>query len=330
MATTPEMRQFVDDVVPRGGSEDSRIDALIYALRHPGIKRIEYDAGANYNAAEVFRTRRANCLSFAALFISLAREAGFRARFQSVEAGAQWERLDNDLLLRLQHVNTLVSGAGNKEHIIEFQRDRFNLMMTRKPVTDAFGIGLYYNNVGGDYLFRGELDTARAYLSHALTSDPRLAAAWVNLGVTHRRQGRPDLAEISYRQALEVDRRSTVAMNNLATLLERRGESEIATVLRDRAFKARLKNPNYHFALARHAYDEQNYQAALGHLDEALRRDGRAHNFHHLMALTLHALGEAEEARASLRRAARKATNDQDRDSYRATLAAWDASPHGT
>lgn len=330
LVLTPEMKQFVHDTVPRMGSETRRIDSLIYALRHPGVLKIDYDGGANLGAPQVFEQRRANCLSFAALFITLAREAGFNAYFQKVDVDAQWERLDNDLLLRLQHVNTVVEGAGNQEHIIEFQRDRFNMLMPREPVSDAYGLGLFYNNLGGEFLFNGDLKTARAYLLRALEADPSIPAAWVNMGVAHRRENRTALAEISYRQALHVDPENTVAMNNLASLLELRGETALAAKLKERASNQRLKNPHYHYAMAKHAYEQKHFEEARTHLDAAMKRGRREHNFHHLMALILHALGDTEQAEKSLRMAEKKATDAKDKNQYRATLAAWESPPQGT
>ncbi|MEL7449162.1 MAG: tetratricopeptide repeat protein [Pseudomonadota bacterium] len=330
LATTPEMREFVKQFAPNRAGELRRIDSLILALRHPGILKIEYDPSANFGAVGAFENRRANCLSFAALFIALARESGMDARFQSVEVDAQWERLNNDLLVRLQHVNTVIRGAGQKEHIVEFQRDRFNMLMTRRKVSDSHAEGLYYNNVGGQHLFDGDLASAKAYLLRAIEADSRIAAAWVNLGVVHRRADRPELAEVSYRQALHIDPENTVASNNLASLLERRGKTALAAQLRDHAIQQRARNPYYHFALAKHAYEQQKYDAALDHLDEAMRHGRKEHNFHHLLALIQHAMGDIEEAQASMRRAERKATNPQDRDQYRATLAAWSSDTQGT
>ena len=164
-------------------------------------------------------------------------------------------------------------------------------------------------------------------MARAIEAEPTIAAAWVNLGVAHRREHQVALAEISYRQALHVDPESTVAMNNLAVLLELRGETVLAAELRERAYQQRLKNPQYHYALAKHAYEQQNFQQALSHLDEAMKRGWQEHNFHHLMALVQHALGDDKKAKASLRLAEKKATEAKDKQQYRSTLAAWVSPP---
>ncbi len=41
---------------------------------------LQYDANATYTVSDIWQHRRANCLAFTLLFVTLAREAGIQAR----------------------------------------------------------------------------------------------------------------------------------------------------------------------------------------------------------------------------------------------------------
>ncbi len=322
LGITPEMRTFVDEVVPGYGFGEERLSRLFIALNDPEQLDIQYDAGASLTAAGVFEERRANCLAFAALFITLAREAGFNASFQEVDTPPTWLRSE-DVLLRYLHVNTSVALPGRRRYVAEFREDRFDEHMLRRLITDEHALALHFNNVGVEHLVKNDLRRAGAYFVHAVETYPKLSIGWTNLGVVHRRTNRIDLAEISYRQALAIDPRSYSTMNNLAAIYEDRGKPELAARLRDMAWHERRKNPYYHYIRAQQAYSEADFESARGHLKSAIRRYGREHRFHHLMALTLRELGDEKKARESMTLAVENASKESDKARYQAMLDEW-------
>lgn len=327
LGVSPQMKTFVKRVVPWRSGDAHRLSVLFKALNHAGSMKIDYDAGANLSAADVFYQRRANCLSFSALFIALAREAGFRARFQEVEVPPQWALMDNDILVRYQHVNSIVRLPRNHFYVAEFQRDRFDMNMRRRAISDDRAFGLFYLNLGAEFLFANDIDAAQAYFVRALEFDPQLSIGWVNLAAVHRRMARDHLAEIAYRQALIIDRDNDLAMSRLAEIYADSGRTELALELRERARSTRDKNPYYHYALAQKAYRETRFESAQQHLQSALKRNANEHRFHHLMALTLHELGAQAQAVKSLRLAEQNAVDNRDKRQYRTALAAWNAAP---
>ena len=74
-----EMRQFVAEYVGRPSVEDDRAWRLSWALLDPNVLDFDYDPQVTLTAAEAFRTRRGNCLTFSNLFVAMAREAGLEA-----------------------------------------------------------------------------------------------------------------------------------------------------------------------------------------------------------------------------------------------------------
>lgn len=323
LALTPEMKEFVKTAVPWRSRPEHRLDVLFRTLGQPGVRKIEYDARANLTAPEVFRQQRANCLSFAALFVALARDAGFHARFQKVEVPPQWTQSNNDIVVRYQHVNSIVSIENHRHYVAEFQRERFDMRMPRRAISDEHAESLFYSNLGADYLFEDDLDHAIAYFIEAIERHPKNESAWVNLGVARYKQGRTDLAEVAYRETLRLDPYNNVALINLAAILEGRGEIEMALALRERARRERNRNPYYHYGLAQIALDAGDPGGAQQHLKAALRRDDEEHRFHYLMAQILRELGETDAGRRSLERAEKTALDEHFKRRYRAALSVW-------
>ena len=92
LALDAPMQGFIADAVRDERSSSLRFRRLLQALQVHGYLAAEYDAGSTLTAAETFRTRRGNCLSYTNMFVALARAAGLRASYQLVDVPANLER----------------------------------------------------------------------------------------------------------------------------------------------------------------------------------------------------------------------------------------------
>ena len=99
-----EMKQFVAEQLARRRQENDRAWQLAYAMLDPYIFDFTYDPAVTLTAAEAFRARRGNCLTFSNLFIAMAREADLSAWYRQVEIEPEWSSRDENLLVSL-HVN---------------------------------------------------------------------------------------------------------------------------------------------------------------------------------------------------------------------------------
>jgi transglutaminase-like putative cysteine protease len=81
---TPEMLVWLDARVPRVGSDDAVLDALLVTLVTDPELALNYDPGFTAPAAEVFAQGRFNCLSFAHLFLGMARTRGIPVEYLQV------------------------------------------------------------------------------------------------------------------------------------------------------------------------------------------------------------------------------------------------------
>lgn len=320
---SPEMKSFVDAVVPASGTREQRIDALFQTLRDNAAFAIDYDANATLTAAETFRQRRGNCLAFSAMFIAMAREAGVDARFQQVDVPPVWDSQEGNTLLQYQHVNVKAQLGRRFTGIIDFRVDLYREIYPKQILTDEEALAHYYSNISVDHLLEDR--TAEAYVAarRALLADRDQGFIWNTMGVIQRRFGHLELAEASFRQALTLDPKDWLAVGNLATVHMLRGEQAEADRLRELSDAIKLRNPYYRYALAQRAYRRGAYDEARNQLDVALRGRRDEARFYYLRGMSLWKLGEPGSAMDDLRRAIKVAREDDTVALYQRQLDEW-------
>jgi Flp pilus assembly protein TadD len=183
-------------------------------------------------------------------------------------------------------------------------------------VSDSRGRAHYFNNIGVEHMLEGDIPMALANFRESLREDKSFSPAWVNLGILYSRQGYPQHAEAATLNALEIDSSNLVAMNNLAGLYERQGRSELAAQYQLRIESHRMRNPYYHYQLARTAFEEGEYTAAIDHLKFAIRKNKNDDSFYFLMSLSYLNSGDRESAQRWMRKAEEVAEMDADKKKY--------------
>jgi Flp pilus assembly protein TadD len=300
---TDEMRAWVHAEVPDNLPEGERLDALLTALLDPGRLALQYESGYSGTAREAFETRKANCLAFSSLFVGLAREVGVPAFYLDVDDVETFEK-EGDLMVISRHTSAGFD-LGGQMKILDFaipgRQPRYRRL---SRLSDKTALALYHSNRGAELLRAGKRRESLDWLQKAVTIDPDLGGAWVNLGVALRRGGDVKGAETVYRKSLEVDPEEASAYQNLAALLRLQGQEAEAGELLVLATRVGGKNPFSYLALG-------DLSLAHGRLDEARRFYKRALHLYRdnpepYAALGLVALegGNRNEARKWLRKAA--------------------------
>ncbi|HVR95318.1 MAG TPA: tetratricopeptide repeat protein [Thermoanaerobaculia bacterium] len=267
---TEEMKAWAHQQVPRGTPDEKRLSMLLMALLGPQQLHLEYQGNYTATAEEVFRTRRANCLSFTSLFVGMAREVGVDAFFLDVNEIESFEK-EGDLVVVSGHVSAGY-GLGRELKILDFAAapaPQSGYKRRVQPISDLTAISLFHSNRGAEALRAGQEKEALEWLRKAVLIDPELSRAWVNYGVALRRTGDVEGAETAYRKALEVDPGAVSAYQNLAALLEYRGKRKEAGELLALTDKNGNRNPYSYLALG-------DWNLANGRVDEARRFYKRA------------------------------------------------------
>ena len=107
MKINPAVTDYLDLYINRSMSEQQRSRELFSLLLSPAFLDIEYQRGDTLTAQQVFDTGTANCISFANLYIALARHYGLNARYQLIEKYPEWSRHGTIVSMDV-HVNSVV------------------------------------------------------------------------------------------------------------------------------------------------------------------------------------------------------------------------------
>jgi len=295
---TDEMRAWVHKVVPHAEvPRDKRLQLLLDALLdHDKGLGITYEGHYTGTAAEVFATRRANCLSFTNIFVGLAREIGVEAFYLDVDDIQRFER-EGDLVVVSGHVSA--GFAVDREiQVLDFTLAPVAHYREIRRISDRTAVALYYSNRGGELLRGGQYTEALPWLRSSVVLDPDLARGWVNLGVALRRTGDPTAAEAAYRKALEIDPDASSAYQNLSSILRLRGQQKEADEMLALAARVGVRNPFSYLDLG-------DLSLAHGRLDEAHRYYKKALHLYREHAEPYAAMGQWAAATGDLREARR-------------------------
>ena len=303
-ALTDEMKAFADASVGADMGASYRAIELQRALLMPGALGLSYNPYVTSTAAEAFAVQEGNCLTFTALYYSLARYLGIKAYINEVDVPASWDLKGDNTYVFFRHVNVKVKLPGGKKMVVDLDMDNYQARYRQRRITkDALRVQ-YFNNRAMELLTTGNSEGAFLSLKKAISLDADKAYLWSNLGILFKRNHLLPQSEVAFRKALVVEPgNSTVAASNLARLYKRLGKPDKASQFERLVSSYRYKNPYFQFHLAEESL-------AAGNLDEALKRvrkairgvEGEA-RFYDLQAKIYVRLGKLTKAQKSLDKA---------------------------
>ncbi|MBE9537590.1 MAG: tetratricopeptide repeat protein [Proteobacteria bacterium] len=314
-----EMRSFVETYTGHLNHDRMRMVQLHQAIKSDAILNIQYMPGAEGGAADVFHRGTANCLSYANLFVALAREANLKADYQWVKVRPQWTRVGERIAVRL-HVNVVVRLRSTVEYVVDIEPLTAAERTKTNRISDIDAFALHHNNVAMEALARSELDQAWAHSVRALRLNPKMSLLWVNLGAIYRLAGQHEEAERSYFHALQLNSADRSAMNNLVVLYDLEGREEESKYWNDKVAYYRMRNPYYHAWLGDKAGEADDWPQALMHYTDALRLEPEGTQLQYEMGVIHYQLGNLEDAARYMSMAIASATLRADVESYKTQL----------
>jgi tetratricopeptide (TPR) repeat protein len=318
LALSPEMGRFLARRIKPGLVRQARLQTLLDVIFGAEGLGITYGNTRTRTAVETFRERSGNCLSFTLMFVSMARHLGLNAYFREVDEVTSWDQRGN-VVVTGRHMFAEVE-ADNGLIQVDFLPGTGKLYRSTRRIATPRVYAHFYSNLGVERLAEGGAADAIALFERALAHDERFSQALVNLGVAYRRLGDTERAEASFQQALEADPGEMAAATNLAALYLAQGLQSEAEPWLDRVARYLRRNPFYHFRKGLRAEKEEDWEAAMGHLREAIRRQPGEAFFHVELARLQARTGRARQARAGLERALELADGEAERQRIRSLL----------
>ncbi len=319
LALDEEMHDFVQRYTAGVRNSRQRLMLLHQAVTGRATLGLDYDPLADGTARQVFHRRSANCLSYANLFVALARDAGLDARYQWLEVRPQWTRQGERVMVRL-HVNVLVVLPNKQQYMVDIDPLPSRDIAGSQPISDAGAQALYHNNIAMDALARDDLEQAWVHSVRALQLSPLEAHLWVNLGAIYRMAGQHRAAENSYLYALQLNPWDRSAMNNLVVLYGIEQRAEDRAYWQQRVARYRDANPYYHAWMGDTAAEAGNWQKALEHYEDALDLLPQDSRLLYATGMIHYRLHQLRDASSYLKRAVKTATLHADAEAYRRQL----------
>jgi Flp pilus assembly protein TadD len=297
-----QMRAFVAEHVGDSRASRERMRRLLSAMTESGLMSLDYDDAKTKTARQTFHDRVGNCMSFTALFVALAREAGLDVTFQTVEVPPIWYT-DSDLVILNNHVNALVKQSFGSRVVVDFNVTEMKGDYETREVSDEYALALYYNNVAMDALRHGDLEQSFRLLKKSIETYPDIAGNWTNLGVIYARSDKDDYAIAAYHKALDLDDRHRPSMTNLASIYKSRGDDKRAEYFARKVRRYQDQNPYYHYYHALAAYNNDDLDGAEERLARAIELKDTEHKFYELQGLIAERRGDRKTALESFEQA---------------------------
>jgi Flp pilus assembly protein TadD len=307
LETTDAMRAFAKEVAG-GGSMFDRLARLQGAMFDRSMFTIDQEAPETLTAAEAFRERRGNCVSFTNLFLGLARSLGIQLQAGLVVQRESSVRKD-DLVLVYTHmvaVVRFVKGFAIYDFFAASERRGAEIRL----LDDMALTGILLSNRGVTALRARDYPLALWRFDAAVRLAPQFTGGWGNLGLARWRSGDPAGALAAYREALSIDPHQPTVLNNLAALYQSQGKVDSA---RTALAAADQKAVSPHSMIVR-----GDLELSAGDVKQALRSYRAARSLapkspDPLVAIAKAELvrGDRDAAREALEKAARLAPADE-------------------
>lgn len=340
-----DVTAMLDETVLTIAGPRLRLNAIIELLNKKIQWKTESDSYTTKTAMETYQTGTGNCLSFANLFIAMARYAGLEAGYQEVSTGLNWNR-EGGVLFVSKHIsatttiddvyksdvelvytddNVVKIKTSNSGDTIPAQSETLLVLEQKdvqaKPIPDYRAFAQYYNNIASMHLAEGNYDLALKYFFKSIKTDSSLEFVWSNLGVAYSRNHQWAAAEAVYFMALSTARDTDEIavlsiINNMVKLYERTGDKEKADFYRAKVTRLRENNPYYHYLAGQNAFSDTSYEQSVEYFKAAIERKDDEDLFYYSLAMAYLKLGELKKAVENIDKAGCYAWGNQKKAYY--------------
>ncbi len=325
LAVLPEIQVFARRATAAQSPTKAKLQHLLDAIFRPeadGGLGMVYDNSHTRTVAEVWRDRKANCLSLTAFYIAACDSVGIRAQYAEALNTNRWRRVGSVIRFE-RHLVALVPLPPSEDVVADFLpqlRRRvgvYRVMVQSRERVKA----LFFANRAVELLEGAQIDEALAKAEASIRIDPAMSVGWNILGVVRKSRGELEAAEKAFRRSLACDPKDSSAIGNMETLLREQGRLEEAIRFRMLGEVVRKKDPFFHAFLAEEAMAAGDYGEAEKRIKTALKLQPREPEFFLTLARLQILLGSTEAAVKALEQAQHWAIPEE-RERYDGKLAA--------
>lgn len=253
----PELKDYIFRATTSQLGVQAKLQAFLSSVFRPvaeGGLGVTYDNGRTRTVPEVWRERKANCLSMTAFYVAACKAAGLDVKYAEAINTNRWRKVDG--MVRFErHVVAVCQIPPSMDLVADFVptlRRRVGSYVVNLVPEQRFR-ALYHSNRAVELLGEGEHEAALAEAQVSVAADGKCSIGWNILGVVRKAQGQMKEAERAYRNALELDPKDSSALGNLEMLCREAGRVEEAGQLRQQGEQVMKRDPYFNAYLGEEA-----------------------------------------------------------------------------
>lgn len=272
-------------------SAHGRTQHFLNLVYSQDISPFTYNADETTIVRKTWSEKTGNCISLTLLAYAIGRELKLPIVMQDVEIPAQFDRRGRLEFLNT-HVNAMVmtkdfwfeSDTTQRGYLIVDFEPQILFLKAGRALTENEMRSRFYNNLGAEFMEKGEPVKAYAYLKAALQTASNNSLALNNLAQLYLQAGAPQLAEESLKRALALKPDDVVVMRSLQAVYEQQKRFNEATALAPAIRASDEQNPHYWTGLGLYSMQQKNYAEAIRHLERAEKMTSGFAEIHQALA----------------------------------------------
>ena len=305
LAAPQEFRDFVvKETIPyhTWSAKTEGLARGIFGRKEDGGLGIVYANDKTRTVAEVWRDRKANCISLTAFYAAACRMLGGTVWFAEAPSVSLWVR-HGDLIYNELHVVAAIPVNPLNTVVADFSPEIHNGAVHIRPVTEARFRAMFHSNRAIEILQDEGPEAAIPEAEAALRDDPQSGIGWNTYGVIQKAMNHPARAEEAFLRALAIDPKNGIACGNLEGIYKDMGRTEEAGRFRALGMELRDKDPYFHAFLAKEALDSGHVEDAVDQIKKALRLQKMEPDFYLILAQAELNRGRRDQAAEAVEKA---------------------------
>ena len=307
-ALDPELLAELRSAKMQRASADHRIQYLVDTLVDNKQIPFIYAAGHSTGAAETWRNRSGDCLSLTVLAYAMAQELKLMVSMQEINGTVMFDRRGS-IDYRVGHVNvfvhrhmpneTAIVTSLNRGVVIDFEPS-YGAARPGKALSRQSILARYYNNLGANYLAKGNTTKAYAYFKAAMQTDPAFTAAATNMAWLYWHKGYAKATEGVLVRAVAANSETDTAARGLYRLLMAQGRTQEAQHYQALMEARQKQEPYYWIDQGLDQLQARDYRRAIESLERAQALTTGFSEVHRYLAVAYLNDGKPDKAQEQL------------------------------
>jgi len=273
----PDLQEKITKSLLPGMTMHTRFNRMLTIIYGENQVIFPYIAGHSTRTADTWKNKQGDCISLTLLTYSVARAMNIPVQMQEVRSPTLFDRR-NQVDFINDHVNLLVKNTvpfdikdksiSAHDFVIDFEPEQ-TAYVQGTTLTEAGITARFYNNLGAEYLAKGQVTLAYAYFKQAALTDPTFAKSYTNLAQLYKNNHLLADAEKMLLHSLAVAPNSEITIRSLMELMAEQKRSKEQQYYAALLQESQKNDPYYWLGMGINQLKNQQYKEAITALKQA-------------------------------------------------------------